>query len=266
MIIARVTAVFLSVLVFTCEAIGNSPSQRTLLHPMDSFTAYTLERNEWVFNFPLTPGWIMWGATDHVTLELDGECWLGGVPSINARVRFSDQSGAVPSMAFESMYQYLPDTVNLLEDYEYLNVKRTGNSWYNRVNLSWRFSPKICLNVSPGVTYSETLEIDNGQRTPFRSTLHNDVVKGDISIGIDWLCCDWLSVHSSVSRGTTFVYLDNVPGKDQLVAGVRIAPFLQMQQPFLRNMGAELALVSISFPDVDETLTGPMFYLYWQWK
>ena len=37
-------------------------------------------------------------------------------------------------------------------------------------------------------------------------------------------------------------------------------------EPFLSNMGGELALVSISFPHVDETLTGPMFYLYWQWE
>ena len=266
MITAIVSAVFLFASVLANGAQGDSPPQRTMLHPMDSFTAYTLDQNEWVFNFPLTPGWVMWGATDNITLELDAECWLGGVPGVNARVRLFQQWGAVPSTAFESMYQYLPDTVNLLEDYEYLNVKRRGNSWYNRVNLTWRLSSGIDLNISPGVTYSETLEIDNGQRTPFRTTMQNDIIKGDISLGLSWVVNRWLSVHSSVSRGTTFVYLDNVPGKDQLAAGVRIAPFTGMQQPFFRNMGAELALVSISFPEVNETLTGPMFYLFWQWK
>lgn len=248
------------------ESEGRTPIKQTLLHPMDSFTAYTLDKNEWVLNFPLTPGWVMWGVTDDITVELDAECWLGGVPSVNARFSLADQNGMLPAMAFESMYQYLPHTVNLLEDYEYLNVRRSGSSWFNRVNLSWGLSNRINLHLSPGATYSERLEIDNGQRSPFLSVVDNDLFQGDISVGLDWRISDWLSAHTSVSEGVTFVYLDNVPGKRQVASGVRVAPFVRMSQPILRNLGVELAVLSISFPDIDETLTGPMFYLYWQWN
>ena len=219
-----------------------------------------------MFNFPLTPGWVMWGVTDDITVELDAECWLRGVPSVNARIGLTDQNGMFPAMAFESMYQYLPRSVNLLEDYEYLNVRRSGSSWFNRVNLSWSLSDRINLHLSPGATYSERLDIDNGQRLPFLSTVDNDLFQGDLSVGLDWRIYHWLSAHASVSEGVTFVYLDNVTGKRQVAAGVRVAPFLRMSQPILRNMGAELAVLSISFPDIDETLTGPMFYLDWQWN
>lgn len=239
---------------------------RTVLHPVDNFTAYTLDKNEWVFNFPLTPGWVMWGVTDKVTVELDAECWLGGVPSVNARLGISDQSGVVPALALETMYQYLPDTINLLEDFAYLNVRRQGSSLWGRINMSWGLSDRVFVHLSPGATWSERLQIDNGDRAEYMSYSEDDLVEADFSAGVSWVAADWLSVHSSVSSGVTFVYLDNVPGKKQIVAGVRVTPFLSMSQGFLRNMGAELSVVSISFPDVDENLTGPMFYLFWQWK
>lgn len=257
-------------LIFTLLATGVSADYltgSTLLHPLDNFTAYTLDKNEWVFNFPLAaPGYLMWGVTDDVTVELDAECWLGGVPSVNARFRLCGQKGALPALAFESMYQYLPNRINLIDDYEYLNIWRQGNSWFNRINMSWALSEKVAMHISPGVTYSEMVEIDNGDRSLFQSSMSEDIVKGDFSAGFSWIATNWLSVHSSVSSGVTFLYLDNVPGKEQLAAGVRINPFTGMSQPILRNMGIDLAILSMSFPEVDETLTGPMFYLFWQWK
>ncbi len=130
--------------------------------------------------------------------------------------------------------------------------------------MSWELADRINLHLSPGATYSDRLEIDNGQRSPFRRVVENDLLKADLSLGFDWQVSDWLSAHASVSEGVTFVYLDNVPGKRQVAAGVRIAPFVS--QPLLQNLGVEVAVLSISFPDIDETLTGPMFYLFWQWK
>lgn len=243
---------------------SDSPYCPAMLHPADSFTAYTLKKNQWVFNIPFSPGWAMWGVTDNITVELDAECWLGGVPSMNGRFRLQGQTGTIPAIALETMYQFLPDTVNLLEHYDYLNVRRTGNSWYNRANFSWRLSPELDLGVSPGVTYSETVVIDNGTRSVFRRTVSEDVLRGDISLGLHWQTLSWLSLHASLSHGATFVYLDNVPGKDQLAAGARISPFCGREGSVLRNLGAEIAIVSISFPEVDETLTGPMMYLFWQ--
>nr|WP_299206993.1 hypothetical protein [uncultured Brumimicrobium sp.] len=45
----------------------------TLLHPADGFTAYTLKKNEFVYNqSPFTlpfPSWAWWGITDRITAE-----------------------------------------------------------------------------------------------------------------------------------------------------------------------------------------------------
>ncbi len=248
-----------------CRASGGSMQERAMLHPMDAFTARTLGRNEWVFNFPLSPGWIMWGVTDKLTVELDAECWLGGVPSFNARYRIFDGGGCLPSAAFESMYQYLPDTVSLIENCEFLTVRRTGSSWYNRLNMSWRPSRSIAFHLSPGITWSETVEIDNGNSDIFLSYTDENVIEPDFSAGVSWLAGDWFSLHGSYSHGVTFVYLDNVPGKRQLACGTRVEPFHRSSSWFLRRLGAELGVVSISFPRVEQTLTGPVFYLYWQY-
>ena len=249
-----------------CSTLIGSDDGDSVLHPLDGFTANTLDKNEWVFNFPLTPGWLMWGVTDDITVELDAECWLGGVPSVNARFGLCDQNGVVPALALETMYQYLPDTINLLETFAYLNVRRQGSSLWGRVNMSWALSERVGLHISPGVTWSEELQIDNGDRAEFISYSEDDLVEADFSVGVSWVTADWLSVYGTASSGVTFAYLDNVPSKRQVTGGVRVKPFQGMSSGILRNMGVELGIVSMNFPEVEETLTGPMLYLYWQWK
>ena len=83
---------------------------------------------------------------------------------------------------------------------------------------------------------------------------------------LSWVAAGWLSVYGTASSGVTFAYLDNVPGKRQVTGGVRVEPFQGMSSGILRNMGAELGIVSMNYPEVEETLTGSMFYLFWQWK
>ncbi|OVE76506.1 hypothetical protein BVX98_05870 [bacterium F11] len=240
--------------------------EQTMLHPMDSFTAYTFNKNEWTFNFPFTPGWFMWGVTNFMTVELDAEAWLGGVPSINARFKMWDQKTILPAAAYETMYQHLPRTINLISEYEYLNIRRKGDSWFNRINLSWKLLSKIHIHVSQGVTYSEKLEFDNGERSDFQKVFHEDLFEPDLSIGLGWRAKDWVSFHSTYSEGVTFIYVDNVPRKTQYTLGARFAPFINKSKRYLRNLRIELTYLSFSFSDVDETVTGPMGYLYWQWQ
>ena len=238
---------------------------QTMLHPVDTFTAYTFQKNEWTFNFPLTPGWFMWGVTNYFTVEIDAECWIGGVPSINGRLKIMNQKGLFPAMAFESMYQHLPFTINLLEGYDNLNIRRKGDSWFNRINMSWKLTPQTYFHLSSGATYSEQLQIDNGHRSDFQSVSYRNLFRPDLSIGLGWRARDWLSLHTTYSEGVTFAYVDNVSTKTQYTIGVRFAPFLNNSRTYLRNLRAELAAISFSFSDVEETVTGAIGYIYWQW-
>ncbi len=184
-----------------------------------------------------------------------------GSAKLQREVQTVPGRGFLPSAAFESMYQFLPDTVSLIENCEFLSVRRMGSSWYSRINMSWRPSRRIAFHLSPGITWSESVEIDNGNSDVFRSYTDENIIEPDFSAGVSWLAGGWFSIHGSYSHEVTFVYLDNVPGKRQFAAGARLEPFQRSSSGFLRRLGVELGIVSISFPRVEETLTGPVFYL-----
>jgi hypothetical protein len=141
-----------------------------MLHPLDSYTAYTFHKGEWAYNFPvlgLTLGWMWWGITDWLTTELDLECWLGGVPSFNFRFALAKQRGIQPAFAYETMFQYLSKEINIIEGFDSLRVVRKGSSWYNRINATWRFSKRLRLHLSLGGTYSESIMIENVNRPEY---------------------------------------------------------------------------------------------------
>lgn len=241
--------------------------EETMLHPLDSFTAYTLAQGEWAWNIPLAlpVGWLWWGVTDWMTVEIDTEAWLGLVPSANARFSLGGQEGLRPALAYETMYQYLHREIDLVDDYDFLEVNRRGSSWYHRINASWRMSPTVRLHASVGATYSQSLELTNGQRESAKMASFEHLISPDASVAIDYRPFAWLTTHAALSYGTTFTYLDNVPRKSQLSAGVRIAPFATTGWWMVRNLRAELSFLVIYFDDVDEVLAGPVPYVYWQW-
>ncbi len=242
-----------------------------MLHPLDSYTAYTFHKGEWAYNFPvlgLTPGWMWWGITDWLTTEIDIECLLGGVPSFNFRFALAKQHRIQPALAYETMFQCLFKEINLMEDYDSLRVVRKGSSWYNRLNATWHLSKRLRLHLSLGVTYSEYLLIENSNRPEYFGRRFQDLISPDLSLGIDWRIYKWLSFHSAGSYGTTFIYLDNVPRKYQFTYGFRIAPFLKNRWAILRNFRAEFPAIFFCFPDAKETVSMliPILpYLYWQW-
>lgn len=238
-----------------------------MLHPVDAFTAYTLKKGEWIYNQALTPypSWFWWGITDNITTELDTECWLGGVVSLNFRFKLLNQRTFIPTVAFETMYQYLPREIDQLDTYDPLSVKRKGHLWYNRINLSWEIKKNLYLNISGGATFLENLTIDNSDTVNYEGETYNNRVTPDISAGIDFRACEWLSLHAVASYGTTFIYLDNVPRKQQFNVGARFAPFYKHKNGILRNFRLELAILTFRFKEVNHLVSGPLGFIYWQW-
>lgn len=251
-----------------------------LLHPADGFTAYTLQKGEFVYNqspftFPI-PSWAWWGITDRITAEIDLLPLIGGVfqepyrpvPSFNFRFRLRDQKGIVPTIAYETMYQHLWNTQNQM-DQDHVRVDRQGNSWYNRLNFSWRNSNNLHIHLSTGLTYTENLLIENKNRESYQGKYYDKTVNPDISLSLDWRVKPGLSTHLTTSYGTTFVYLDNIPRKYQLSYGFRVAPFYKSKVGILRTFRAEFIGFYMWLPDAGEGVASvlPIFpYFYWQFK
>lgn len=242
-----------------------------MLHPLDSYTAYTFQKGEWAYNIPilgLSPGWMCWGITDKLTSELDMEAWLGGVPSLNFRLALGRRGKILPAIAYETMFQYLFKEINLLEGYNYLRVIRKGASWNNRINASWQFFQRLHLHFSIGCIYSEFILIENSNRSKYYGRHFHNLISPDLSFGIDLRMFKWLSFHSTASYGSTFIYLDNVPRKYQFTYGFRIKPFPNNKWGILRNLHIELASIFFYFSDAKETVSIPVpihAFLYWQW-
>lgn len=251
-----------------------------MLHPTDGFTAFTLKKNEFIycqspFTLPL-PSWAWWGITDNITAEIDLLPLIGGlfqpphlpVPSVNFRFKLRQQNGAVPGIAFRTMFQHLWTTQNQA-DADNLRVERQGgNSWFNRFNLSWQVREHLYIHFSAGATYTENLRIENKDTLNYTGRFFKQTVNPDVSLNFDWRFRPWMSAHLTAGYGTTFVYLDNIPRKYQVSYGFRVAPFYKNRFGILRTLRAELVGLYIRLPDAGETMKipAPIFpYLYWQW-
>lgn len=250
------------------------------LHPADGFTAYSLKKNELIYNqSPFTlpfPSWAWWGITDRLTAEIDLLPLLGGlfqppnlpVPSFNFRYRLVDQKGILPTIAFETMYQHLWRTQNQADQRNLRIERQGGNSWYNRFNLSWYNQRKLYFHLSIGMTYTENLLIENKDTLNHQGAFFSRTINPDCSLSLDWRTLPWLSVHTSISYGTTFTYLDNIPRKYQLAYGFRLAPFHSSKKKFFSSLRAEFIGFYMYFPDAQSSIASilPVFpYFYWQW-
>ena len=251
----------------------------TMLHPLDSFTAFTLRKNEVIYNqSPLTlplPSWAWWGVTDDLTVEIDLLPLVGGlftepflpVPSVDVRYKLRDGTGGWdPWVAYETMFQYLYVEHNQASN-EVLFAKRRGGSWFHRLNSSFKIGESTYVHASAGFTYTHSLVLENSKNSGSRAE-YRDRVFPDFSLGLDLRMKRWASTHLTLSYGSTFVYLDNVPTKLQIAYGFRFAPFLERPSPFLKTMRIELAALHIAFPQIEAEMSLPfplLPYFYWQW-
>lgn len=249
------------------------------LHPADGFTAYTLKKGEFVYNqSPFTlplPSWAWWGITDNITAEIDLLPLIGGlfqephlpVLSFNFRFKLIEQNKLIPAVAFETMYQHLWNEVTQ-SDQPNVIVTRKGNSWYNHLNFSWKTHPKLYTHLSLGATYVENLYFSNNDSLDQAEKFYPMSFTPDINLSIDYRWKPWMSMHTTVSYGTTFVYLDNIPRKQQISYGFRIAPFYKNRHGILRTFRAEFIAYYMHLPDINESIESilPIFpYFYWQW-
>jgi len=266
-------------ILYICFFAGNSSAQlkssgdfiqQTMLHPADAFTAYTFEKGEWAYNQAITPypSWAWWGITDWLTAEIDIEAWLGGVPSLNFRFALKEQNNQWPALAYETMFQYIKNEFDQFHNLDFLEINRQGSSWYNRINASWNLQEMWHLHISGGFTYAKKIEINNTKYNDIHYTGNSfsNLFSPDFSCGIDRRAKDWISFHSTMSYGSTFLYADNIPRKQQFSLATRIAPLSKSKRGFFNSLRIELAFLYINFPDAKESFSGPIGFLYWQWN
>lgn len=247
------------------------------LHPVNSNTAYTLRKLEFVYNqAPGTlpfPSWAWIGITDWLTAEIDLLPLVGGlfvephwpVPSFNFRFRLQRQQGWKPALAYETMFQYLYRDIDQSSN-PYFATWRRDASWYNRVNASWQIGARFHVHASAGCTYAGYLRLENKDSLNRTEKIFRNRITPDASLGLDFRF-PWISLHTTVSYGTTFNYLDNVPRKFEVMYGVRVAPFWKNRFGFLRCFRMEWVGFYDSFPDINASAYVPIFipYFYWQW-
>lgn len=240
----------------------------TMLHPADAFTAYVYKKGEWGYNQAFTPypSWAWWGITNRITAELDFEAWLGGVPSFNFRVGIIEQKHFLPAIAFETMYQYIKTEFDQFHNLDYLEVNRKGINWYNHLNLSWQLNKSLHLHLAGGFTYAESIEISNADTLNYVGKKYNNLVNPDFSISVDYRLKKWISLHTTFSNGSTFLYADNIATKQQFILATRMAPFIKNKRGFFNCFRFEIAYLYANFPDAETSLSGPIGFLYWQWQ
>ncbi len=238
-----------------------------LLHPGEAFTAYTYKKGTFFYaqNLVPYPGFAQIGITNWLTVELPFWEWFGQVVSLNLRFRLLKQNGFLPALAYETQYQYLPREVDLLEGNSELSVIRKGHNWYHRINASWRLTPTLMLHLSGGATYSEYLSFANKDSSNLITDTYSQDISPDLSLGLDWRAYPWLSLHTSISQGTTYMYIDNTARKQQFTLGTRLAPFYRARAGFLRAFRVELVVFTMKFGQVPNRLTSPYGFIYWQW-
>jgi hypothetical protein len=241
--------------------------QETMLHPGDASTGYVFRKGEWSYNQAITPypSWAWWGITDWLTAELDIEAWLGAVPSFNFRFGLLKQENLRPTIAYETMFQYLEDERDQFQNLDYLQILRQGASWYHHLNMSWKLRNKWHLHLSGGATFSNSLSISNGDTINFVGKSFSKLLSPDLSLGLDWRMKRWITLISNISYGSTFLYADNIPRKQQITLASRVAPFINSKKGFLNSFRFELTLLFVNFDDAKENFFGPIGFLYWQW-
>ena len=240
----------------------------TFLHPGDAATAYTYQKGEWSYHQAITPypSWAWWGISDRLTVELDFEAWLGGVPSLNLRYGIFKRESSKLALAYETMLQYLPREIDQFENLDFLRVARRDLSWYHHFNLSWDFSRIWRIHLSGGFTWANYLQFSQSNMETGDDKIFEKLTSPDISLALDWRPDHWMGCFVTGSYGSTFLYADNIPRKLQLGLATRMAPFLNNRKGFLRAFRFELAFIHVHFPDVRAYFSGPIGFIYWTWK
>ena len=249
------------------------------LHPIDSITPYTLKKGEWIYAQSLQtlpfPSWAFVGVTDKLTAQIDLLPWVFGafsdlrkpIPSLNFRYRFNSQNGRVPTIAVETMFVHFWDTFERFKTPS-ITISEKGSYFHFKPILGYRVANNWGINTSIGFDYIFELNMQNNDSQNFQTKTFTNSWNPNFSIGFDYRPSNWISYHIGYTYGSTMTYLENIPRKQQLNYGFRVAPLYKHRFGILRNMRIELVAINGYFADIDakQSLPIPIFpYFYWQW-
>lgn len=243
------------------------------LNQGDMATADVFRKSEWSYNQPAipAPGWMRWGVTDNLTVQLDLTAWVFGVPSANFRYSLFSSSSGVFKAAWETMYVYFdpdhPEFQDFNKNDEFIFLRRTGNTGFTKLNFS--AGRRWIVHWSLGASYSDRLEIRNENRPEQFGKSYVRLWDPTAMIGLEWRHSPRTALHIAASYGETFFFMENRPRKEQLVYGIRWAPLLGSRGAFWRNLRLEFNALHYNFPDAREryALWLPIYpYAYWQWR
>lgn len=245
------------------------------LNPGDISTSDVLRKNEWSYNQPLipAPGWMRWGLTENLTVQLDFTAWIFGVPSANFRYSFSRAESGRSNLALEMMYVYFvpdhPELQDFNKDDKNLFIQRKGHTGYAKISGSHEYQSQLILYGSLGASYSQSYEVRNENRSRSYGKEFEKLWDPTATLAVEYRATPNLAYHFNASYGETFFLMENRPRKHQIVYGVRLAPYLTDKKSFYRNIRFELNALYFSFPDAREeyVLPLPIYpYAYWQWQ
>lgn len=255
----------------------NPINSESYLHPMDNISPYTLKKGEWIYAQSIQtlpfPSWMFVGVTDKLTAQIDLLPWVFGafsdlkkpIPSLNFRYRFNDQNGSKPTFAVETMFVYFWEGLDRFST-DNVSVRESGAYFHFKPVIGYQFDNHFDISLSAGIDYMSGLTVTNVKT--LETKIFNNRWTPNASISLGYRPSNWISYHAGFSSGATLTYLENVPNKQQLTYGVRIAPFYKVKAGFLRTFRVEFTAINAWFPDVNakELFPIPVFpYLYWQW-
>ncbi len=257
----------------------NSIKDDAYLHPIDAITPYTLQKGEWIYAQSIQtlpfPSWAFVGITNKLTVQIDLLPWIFGafselkkpIPSLNFRYRVNEQKGIIPTIAFEAMFVHFWDTLQRFETPS-ITMWENGSYFHFKPIIGYKIR-NWNINLSAGIDYIDELIMQNNDSSDFQAKTFTNSWNPNFSIGFDYRPSNWISYHIGYTYGATLTYLENIPRKNQLTYGFRVAPFYKNRFGILRNFRIELVAINAYFTDINakQSFPIPVFpYFYWQWK
>ena len=138
--------------------------------------------------------------------------------------------------------------------------------------MSWKLGTKFHFHLSGGFIYVSRVTVDNNDSVNYLGKTYVNYFSPDLSVNIDYRMKSWIALHATASYGSTFIYNDNIPTKEEFMFAARIAPFVHSKHSFFRYFRFEAGVISIYYEAARHQLTlpagifQPIGYLYWQWN
>ncbi|MBN1186931.1 MAG: hypothetical protein JXB49_31935 [Bacteroidales bacterium] len=92
--------------------------------------------------------------------------------------------------------------------------------------MSWRIHGNWHIHLSAGATYADSVSFSNTDSVNYNDNSFNNTISSVISACIDYNITSWITLNSTASYGSTFLYADNIR-KQKIVVPTRVAPFIK---------------------------------------